>query len=774
MKLRELSLCIFAAASILQEQDLERSMPEAKGRSVLALNAGANGEAELLIYGPVGDFFWDGVTARDIVEQLAGLTAATINVRINSDGGSVTDGLAIYNALKRHAATIRVSIDGIAASIASLIAMAGDSVAMYANTMLMVHAPMSGAFGNAVYMRQQADVLDTWSKAMRESYVAKTGKGKEVDAMLTDGVDHYFTAPEALAFGFVDEIVDNEPALAGGDKAAAAALLSYINAITNSQGSAIAALRHRIQAACSPSAFASLREGHQRAVFAHLKDSPMKDQCQLILANGGGAVPTPVPPPPAATAPATPPASAPPTAATAVPVAPAAVTQTPTAPTGDDAVLARVAARNESIRGVFAQFRDIGGVAELETSCLADPRMTVEQAQARLLARMGNGATPLSDPATPRVEPGRDASDGLREQIVLALLARAGVLAGAEADRARQGNPFIRTRLIALAEQSLLRGGITAARTMDREQIAQRVLAQQGTSDFPILLENVLHKIVVGAYALAPFTWQRFCSTGTLTDYRPHPRYHLSSFSDLKETNEHGEYEDGTLGDGAKETVQGKRKGRILRITPEVLINDDLGAFVRIAQALGQAAGRTIEKDVFALFALNSGAGPTMSDGKALFHTDHGNIDTSSAAPTVASMDAGSQLMGQQKDVGGHDYLDLRPAIWLGPKSKVGAARTVVNSEYDPDTANKLQRYNISRNIVRDVVDSPRLSGTAWYLLADPQIEPVFEVSFLDGVQTPTLVQETEFRTSGLAWKVEHRYAVGAVGYRGATKNAGA
>src|SRR3546814_3727872 len=90
----------------------------------------------------------------DVCSSDLEITASEITVRINSDGGVVTDGLAIYNALKRHPATISVVIDGIAASIASLVAMAGDTVSMHANTLMMLHAPMGGLFGNAAELRE--------------------------------------------------------------------------------------------------------------------------------------------------------------------------------------------------------------------------------------------------------------------------------------------------------------------------------------------------------------------------------------------------------------------------------------------------------------------------------------------------------------------------------------------------------------------------------------------------------------------------------------------
>lgn len=731
-----------------------RRYPDAKGKSVLAIRAAGDDKAEVLIYGPIGDWFWEGISARAFAEQLSAITASEIVVRINSDGGVVDDGVAIHSALTTHPARITTVVDGIAASIASLIFMAGDTRRMFPSARLMVHAPLTWTGGNAALHRKVADALDITAEAMLPSYLAHAKDEAAVRTMLTDGEDHYLTAARAVELGLASEIVETvKPA--PDDTAAAAALLSYVHAISTAPADVSPTLRARIQALCSPAAFASLREVYQRAVLAHIEDPSMQSQCRLIMANAGGAAPLPSPAPVAASLPPTP----------AAPPAPAPAPADP---------LAALATRNESIRSEFAQFREMPGVRDLEVACLADPHLSLDQARQKLLAKLGGNGAPLNDPAaTGRVTAGPDQIDKDRERIVQGILARAGVLQGADAERARQGNPAAHATLIDLAEQSLMRVGIQARR-MTRDEIARQVLASQGTSDFPVLLENALHKIVLTGYRLKPFTWSRFCATGTLTDYRPHPRYHLSSFSDLLPVNEAGEYENGVLGDGAKETIQGKRKGRILQITPEVLVNDDLGAFTRVAQHLGQAANRTIEKDVYALFAMNSGAGPTMSDGKALFHADHGNIAGSAAAPTIASFDAARLLMGQQKDVGGNDYLDIMPAIWLGPQSLRGAATMVNEGEFDDEAQKNQRRPNISRGLVRDIVDTPRLSGTAWYLLADPGMEPVFEVAFLDGVQTPTLEQEKNFRTDGLSWKVVHKYGVGGIGWRGAVKNAGA
>lgn len=756
-----LASAVIAATFAFDSADIEAMQPEAKGKSVLALNITSGGEAELLIYGPIGDYFWgEGVTAASVVEQLAGTTASVINVRINSDGGVVTDGLAIYNALKQHPATINMTVDGVAASIASLILMAGSTRRMHENTMLMLHGPQGGGWGFAGDLRERADQIDVYGRQMLVTYSGRAKNPADIETMLTDRKDHWLTASEALALGLVSEVIPDvqpEPA----DSVAAAALLSYVSAISGTEGAVHALLRKHIQATTTATAFASLREVHQRAVVAHLEETSMKQQCQLIMAQAGTAPAAPAPAAPASPVPATP---VPPAAAAPV----AAATSAPAATV--EQVMAAISARNAAIRTVFAGFREVSGVQALEAECLADAAITEDVARGKLLAKLAASGQPLAGGfSITDVVP---EEDNQRRAQVNALLARAGVLTGADAEAARNGNPFTHTTLLALAERSLIQAGVNT-RSMDREQIARRVLAVQTTSDFPVLLENVLHRVLVGAYKLQQFTWTRFCATGTLADYRAHSRYHLSSFSDLKPVNEAGEYENGVLGDGEAETIKGARKGRILQITPEVLVNDDLGSFVRITTALGQAAGRTIEKDVYDVLKQNGGLGPVMKDGNTLFHAEHGNI-AAGAAVSVDAFDAMRQLMALQMDPGGNDYLDISLSRFLGTVAMHGRATLVNNSEYNPDVTGRFQVNNTSRATFSDIITSPRLgAGKGWYGFADPNVEPVIEVAFLNGVQTPVLEQETNFRTDGLSWKVVHKYGVGAVGWRGAAYNPG-
>lgn len=358
------------------------------------------------------------------------------------------------------------------------------------------------------------------------------------------------------------------------------------------------------------------------------------------------------------------------------------------------------------------------------------------------------------------------------------LITRAAKLRGETVDL--DPGEFRGVRNAELARLCLDRAGVRIA-SYDRDvivgqaltHIGQRDGAMNTTSDFANLLENVLHKTLQAAYAVAPDTWRRFCGIGTVVDFRPHPRYLRGSFGVLDDLTEAGEFRNKNIPDGAKELISAKTKGNIVALTRQAIVNDDLGAFNTVTVELGRAAKLTIEVDVYAALALNTGAGPTMNDTYALFHANHGNIGTG-GVPSVAAFDEARQLMAKQTDVSGNEVLDIRPAIWLGPVSIGGSAKVINGSLYDPDAVNKLQRPNMVNGLFSDVVDTARLTGTRWYAFADPNLAPAIEVVFLNGVQEPYLEQQLGWRTDGTEFKVRHDYGVGGLNWRSAVTNAGA
>lgn len=644
--------------------------------------------AEIYIYGNIGDR-WDesGVIAATLVKEIAGLEADEIKLRINSFGGSVPEGLAIFNALKRHPATVHAIIDGVAISCASYIAMAADRITIAENAQMMVHAPWGYVEGNAMLMRERAGVLDRYAQALAGGYADKSGMSRDdALALVTDGKDHWYLAQEAVDAGLADEV--------GEEEQVAAALATSFNLSRFRQPPAAA---------------------------GQLKEASMPDPVN--------------------------------TAATTADLKP-----TPAMPK------ARTAEDNQQVLAMFKPFLSRDGILAMQIEVLADPALTLDHVSAKLLKKLAEGAEPANPKGHfPKVEAVADETDKLREAAVQALLVRSGIV------QSRERNKFSAASAYDIAVHCLQRIGVAA--DFDRERNVMAAFTQ-GTSDFPIILENAMHKALQMGYDVDVLTWSRFCAQGSLSDLRPHGRYRMSSLGTLDSVNELGEFINKAIADGEKASIQGSTKGNIINISAETIINDDLGAFVGLSNKLGRAAARTVEQDVYALLALNAGLGPTLWDGLTLFHATHNNIGANSALG-IDTIDADRVLMARQKDVGSNDFLALSPAVLLVPTELRAKAVEVNGAEYNDESNKQQRRPNTTRGLFRDIVDTPRMTGTRRYLFADPQVAPVIEVAFLNGQAGPDLRMEEGFDVDGTRWRVRMRYGVAAIDYRGAVTNAG-
>ncbi len=158
---------------------------------------------EILIYSDI-----EREAAAPIVAQIKAAGTAPILLRLNSDGGSVFAGYAIYNALSAHKPGVTAQIDGIAASTASWLAMTGNPVLACANSMLVIHNPSIQMAGGADQLRSEADTLDKIKASIVAAYVRKTGLPADQLATMMDA-ETWLSATEAKAFGFVDEIIDD-------------------------------------------------------------------------------------------------------------------------------------------------------------------------------------------------------------------------------------------------------------------------------------------------------------------------------------------------------------------------------------------------------------------------------------------------------------------------------------------------------------------------------------------------------------------------------------
>lgn len=179
----------------------------------LAFREMEDGSAEIKIYGRITSYAWydDDVTASQIYQELSEIDADTIHVRLNSGGGSVFEGIAIYNLLREHEAKVIVHIDALAASIASIIALAGDEIIISEGAQYMVHKPWTIEIGNSDDFRKMADTLEKIEASMLAIYQRRTSlKKAELKSMLTE--ETWLTGEEAVEKGFADRLAEEEEA----------------------------------------------------------------------------------------------------------------------------------------------------------------------------------------------------------------------------------------------------------------------------------------------------------------------------------------------------------------------------------------------------------------------------------------------------------------------------------------------------------------------------------------------------------------------------------
>lgn len=238
----------------------------------------AKGEAaEIAIYDEIGAF---GITAKTFMDDLKGLgEVKAITLRLNSPGGAVFDGVAIHNALQRHPATVTAHVDGIAASIASVIAMGADRVVMAENAMMMIHDPAGLVWGTAADMRQMADALDKVKASIITAYAAKTKlPDDELDAIMS--AESWFTAAEAVAKGFADEVAQPVKMAASFD------LTRYRNAPTALKNSAEIEARTRAEIAAYAAEVTSIcaaAGAADKAAAFIAKNTPLDDVRAALL-----------------------------------------------------------------------------------------------------------------------------------------------------------------------------------------------------------------------------------------------------------------------------------------------------------------------------------------------------------------------------------------------------------------------------------------------------------------------------------------------------------
>ena len=171
-------------------------------------------KAEIFIYGTIGkDWFGDGVAAIEFIKEFKALEQENVEIHINSPGGYIHEGMAIYNAIQSNNKNIDIYVDGMAASAAAFIAVSGNKLYIPENGMMMIHCAITGIYGNAEAIRKEAELLDKLDGQIADIFSKKTGKTSD-EIMAAMKEETYFTGQEAVDYGLADEIFGEIKAVA--------------------------------------------------------------------------------------------------------------------------------------------------------------------------------------------------------------------------------------------------------------------------------------------------------------------------------------------------------------------------------------------------------------------------------------------------------------------------------------------------------------------------------------------------------------------------------
>ncbi|AMQ58857.1 Clp protease ClpP [Klebsiella aerogenes] len=672
----------------------------ANGQCWYEIRALAAGRVEIFLYDVIGGW---GITAQQFVtdcKEAGVFEASAVALHIHSPGGDVMQGFAIYNTLSRLKAKVDIWVDGVAASMASMIVcLPGATVHMPENAWLMVHKPWGGIAGDSDDMRDYADWLDRNEALMLSAYMNKTGLGQEeLEAMLK--AETWLNGAEAVEKGFADTL---EPELQAAACVNENKLKDYQN------------MPEQIKSLFTPCAEAPVNQPQQQA--------PVQQPAPLQATLNQPQQPAPQ------------------------------MANIDISALAQQLQLQMQTANAERVNAVSAVFEAFPTFATLKAECLADFTCNAEKARDKLLQALAAGTTPSAGPGAIHLYAGNGNLVG--DSIRAAIMTRAGY-AQSEKDNAYNGYT-----LRELARASLVDRGIGISG--HSSPLAMVGLAfTHSSSDFGNILMDVAHKAALMGWDEASETFDQWTRKGTLTDFKTAHRAGLDSFPTLRKVRAGAEYKYVTLKDRG-EPIALATYGELFSIDRQTIINDDMDMLTRIPMAMGGAARATVGDLVWAVLTSN----PKMSDGKPLFHADHGNLVSSDLS--IEGLDAGRQAMLLQKS--GERRLNIRPAFMLTPVAIESRANQLIKSASVPGADANSGINNPIQNFVT-VLSEARLddSSPTDYYLAAAQGRDTIEVAYLDGIDTPYLEQQQGFTVDGAAFKVRIDAGVAPLDWRGLVK----
>ncbi|TXH10574.1 MAG: Clp protease ClpP [Hyphomicrobiaceae bacterium] len=668
---------------------------------------------KLMLYGYVGDTYWDdGFTSSQVVRALASLSGP-LDVHVNSGGGIAFEGVAIYQALRAYSSVhgaVTVHIDAIAASAASVIAMAGDEIVMPEGAMMMIHNASAITMGTKDDHEKSAAALGKIDASMAQLYASRTGQDEgAVQAMMDE--ETWLTGTEAVEKGFATRT-----------EASAAASPAMFNYSLYSKAPA------DLRALASQHAWQGVKLAAPSAA------NPVKKETSMTVKNpaaddGNTAVIE---------------------AATAE-----AVTKATASERHRVSEIRKITAAHKSLPADLADTLIDGGVT------LADARVKVLEALAAAQpdAKEPQYNTRVTHEAVDRFAAGATASllakagmGGERNEYSsysLSELARASL--DARGLRPRSPN---RLEMVGAAFVPTMAGGM------------------HSTSDFGNILLDVANKSMLKGWEEAEETFDVWTSKGQASDFKPINRVDANLFPALAKIEEGAEYTYATIGD-RKAVVQVATYGKMFSITRQAIINDDLSVFTGIPRKMGRASKRTIGNLVYAVLTSNPNMGDgvalfhTATHGNLAAAGGAPSMTTLDAARTAMAL----QKDPDAAAVGG---LNIRPAYVLAPVTQQGKLAALLAAEFDPAGTQRNPNIvrNMAQLVTDARLDTA--STLSWYVAASPASTDTIEVTYLDGVEAPFMEQKDGWSIDGTEFKVRIDAGVTPLDHRGLYKNPGA
>ncbi|MFZ2795563.1 MAG: hypothetical protein WAZ38_08315, partial [Prolixibacteraceae bacterium] len=429
------------------------------------------------------------------------------------------------------------------------------------------------------------------------------------------------------------------------------------------------------------------------------------------------------------------------------------------------------------IKGISAHCRALG-LPQTIADALIEENIDLATAGQRALVEWEKAQPVNPNPTAGQFQDDKEKTrSAMTNALVLRITPNAASVMGEE--NVRAANDFKGMNLLRFAEESLIRSGVNT-RGMSSKDIATfalggKVRGLHHTTDFPLLLMDTVNRTLLAQYALQERTFTAWARRSTMNDFRAVTRVRLSEMlGNLEKVEEGGEYKYGTFSEGG-ESYKLAKYGKIIGITWEAIINDDLSAFDRLPQAFAAGAARLQTNIVYSMLLANGFT--VMNDGVALFSAAHGNFvgtagnqTTGGTALSEASLTTAYTSFRTQKDAAGNK-LNLKPKFLIvGPKNEFLAQKlTSVNF-----VATKQGDTPVGSLTGLTLIVDAEIENYEWFLAADPMSLDTVEYAFLAGQEELFIDQREGFDTDGIEVKARLIFAAKAIDWRGLYRNNGA